>query len=124
MNKPPDFVIGGRIVHHHGNQHSISFVVMFGLVANIVLVLACYTTLSWIRKNSPRTSNQNVIQKLPPSPPAAAPAILPASAPAIFASKDIDTQNMLLSSANVHFFFQNHDASSRANNRQELILLL
>ncbi len=96
-----------RLVLDH-DASTVEEVVAFGLLANVIVIMACFLTLEWVRTSS---SKRDALSKRLQTP--ASTSIIherrerESTYPAIFASKDLDTQNMLLSSANVNLFFHN-----------------
>lgn len=92
----------------NGNMHSVVFL---GITTNLLMVVACFTTLAWIRSksNNDNESSSDIhhapIQIQPTADAKAQCSSSSRSIPPIFASRDLDTQNMLLASANVNIFF-------------------
>ena len=114
-------------LHDEDEVYHMHWVVVFGLTVNITMILACFMALAWLKKgplsrqrNQHHCSTNKLVQEAEnislaqkPQPtmevpmtqnskPAAATGVIQP----IYASKDLDTQNMLLASANLSLFFQ------------------
>ena len=92
--------------------HGVNFVVAFGILVNVVMIVACLATMAWIRRTS--AAKKAIRQTKDAScntttfHPSAKKIVFPAVA-------DVDTQIMLMSSANVEHFFGGRPAAAAAN---------
>lgn len=115
------------IDHKHLLQTSAAFgsgtgfVVLFGIVVNVIMMISCYSTLTWVRAHHQHKmqgcmasssscalddEEANVAGCTAKTTSKQPPMDSRFINPAIFASRDIDTQNMLLASASVNLFFK------------------